>query len=281
LKDIFDIKILCAIAKVSVSGYYKYKKRVELKQTKEDKEWGDCENIKEICFKYKRKYWYRTVTMKLRQNGVIFNHKKVLRLMKKYDLLSIIRKKDPYSKIRKATREHSTAQNILKREFQWLLPFKKLWTDISYLRYKGKWIYFSIIKDMISWEILSNQISDNLEITVVQESLKDLNCLRLEWALIHSDQWFHYTHPSFSLWVKKLGCIQSMSRRWNCIDNAPTESFFGHMKDEIDISWCSTLEEVKIYMNNYIFEYNNERPQWHRKKMTPVQYRNHLLSLTS
>jgi hypothetical protein len=49
------------------------------------------------------------------------------------------------------------------------------------------------------------------------------------------------------------------------------------MKDEINISECDTLEEVKIYMNNYIYEYNNKRPQWNRKKMTPVQYRNHLL----
>jgi transposase InsO family protein len=201
--------------------------------------------------------------------------------MKKWNMLSIIRKKDPYSKMRKATQEHSIVQNILKREFQWFLPFKKLWTDISYLKYKGKWIYLSVIKDMVSWEVLSNQIADNLELTLVQDSLKDLEHLHLEWAIIHSDQWFHYTHPSFSLWIKRIGCIQSMSRRWNCIDNAPTESFFGHMKDEIDISWCNTLEEVKMYIDNYIFEYNNERPQWHRKKMTPVQYRNHLLTLTS
>ena len=62
------------------------------------------------------------------------------------------------------------------------------------------------------------------------------------------------------------------------IDNSPTESFFGHLKDEIDISECHDLEEVKKYMKKYIFEYNNHRPQWSRKKMTPVQYRNHLLN---
>ena len=70
-----------------------------------------------------------------------------------------------------------------------------------------------------------------------------------------------------------------MSRKWNCIDNAPTESFFGHMKDEIDISECKTLKDVEKYINNYIFHYNNSRPQWNKKKMTPVEYRNHLLSL--
>ena len=96
---------------------------------------------------------------------------------------------------------------------------------------------------------------------------------------MHSDQGFHYTHPSFRQGLKKLGCIQSMSRKGNCIDNAPTESFFGHLKDEIDILSCETLEEVEKYLESYIFYYNNVRPQWTRKKMTPVQYKNHLIQL--
>ena len=204
------------------------------------------------------KYWYRLITMKLRQKWIIFNHKKVLRLMNKYDLLSVIRKEKPYAKIKKANQEHNTVKNILNRRFGWLKAFTKIWTDISYIKFKNKWIYLSIMKDITSWEILSNQISDNLELWFVQASLKDLEKYNLKWALIHSDQWFHYTHPSFQEWVEKIDCIQSMSRRWNCIDNSPTESFFGHMKDEIDISECNTLEDVKIYMNNYIYEYNHE-----------------------
>jgi transposase InsO family protein len=179
----------------------------------------------------------------------------------------------------KATQEHNTAKNLLNREFRWTTPLTKIWTDISYLRFKWKWIYLSIMKDMISWEILSNQISENLGLWFVQDSLKDLEKYNLKWALIHSDQWFHYTHPSFKAGVEKLLCIQSMSRKWNCIDNSPTETAFGHIKDEIDISKCNTIEEVKIYMNNYFFDYNNNRPQWNRKKMTPVQYRNHLLNI--
>ena len=261
-----------------MSWYYKYKKLNKLKSTKKHKEVNDLMLIKNIALTWKMKYWYRMITMKLKQEWIIFNHKKVLRIMNKYDLLSVIRKQKPYAKIRKATQEHNTAKNILNREFGWLKAFKKIWTDISYIRFKSKWIYLSIMKDMTSWEVLSNQISDNLGLWFIHDSLKDLRKLNLKWALIHSDQWFHYTHPSFKILVERLGCIQSMSRRWNCIDNSPTESFFGHMKDEIDISECDTLEEVKIYMNNYIYEYNNKRPQWNRKKMTPVQYRNHLLN---
>lgn len=204
--------------------------------------------------------------------------------MNKYDLLSIIRKKDPYSKIRKATQEHSIAKNLLNREFRWISPFSKLWTDITYIRFKWKWTYLSIVKDIITWEILAKRLSDNLWLSVVWNTLKELETKYaktkvLKWALIHSDQGFHYTHPNFKIWVKKLWLIQSMSRKGNCIDNAPTESFFWHLKDEIDTSECKSLDELEKYIENYIFYYNYKRPQWNKKKMTPVEYRNHLLNL--
>jgi transposase InsO family protein len=184
----------------------------------------------------------------------------------------------------KANQEHRIAPNELNREFSWISPLMKLWTDITYMRFKWKWIYLSIIKDMITAEVLSSKISDNLSLWIVHDTLKKLKerytTWELKWALLHSDQWFHYTHPSFWIWLKELWCIQSMSRKWNCIDNSPTESFFWHFKDEIDISECNNIQEVEKYIESYIFNYNNSRPQWSRKKMTPVQYRNHLLSLT-
>jgi len=273
--------ILCKLAWVSISWYYKHKNLIILKLTKENREKEDFENIKELALKYKRKHWYRIITMLLSWKWVFFNHKKVLRIMNKYDLLSIIRKKDPYSKIRKATQEHSTANNILNRKFKWYTPFKKLWTDITYIDLKWKWTYLSIVKDMITWEILSAKISTHLWLWVVHRTLDELKEKytndELLWALLHSDQWFHYTHPSYSKILIELWFIQSMSRKWNCIDNSPTESFFWHLKDEIDTSCCENFTELEKYIENYIFYYNNVRPQWNRKKMTPVQYRNHLL----
>lgn len=275
-----DIEILCHIAKLSISWYYAYKKKVKNNLTKEEKEKPDLNIIQELVLKYNRTYWYRMITMLIfSEHWIIMNHKKVLRIMNKYDLIATIRKKDPYSKIRKANQEHQTAQNILNREFRWIIPLQKLWTDITYIKFQWKWIYLSIIKDMISWEVLAHKLSQNLSIEFVLETVKQLWKINITWALIHSDQWFHYTHPSFRKLLEKAWYIQSMSRRWNCIDNAPTESFFWHMKDEIDISQCENFKEVEKYMKNYIFHYNNYRPQWNRKKMTPVQYRNHLINL--
>jgi len=133
---------------------------------------------------------------------------------------------------------------------------------------------------MITWEIISFKVSSNLGLWFVFETINEANSkVNLEWALIHSDQWFHYTNPWYIKLLKDYWVIQSMSRKWNCIDNAPTESFFWHFKDEIDLSNIKCFNELVKYIENYIFYYNNKRPQWNRKKMTPVAYRNHLINL--
>ena len=201
--------------------------------------------------------------------------------MQKYALQSVIRKKDPYRVFQKAQQESNTAPNRINREFRSLVPYQKLGTDITYIRFLGRWIYLSVVKDMMTGEILAWHLSFHPDVLLVQETLKKLKgnvaSMYLLESFVHSDQGFQYTHGSFGETLKKLGCIQSMSRRGNCLDNAPTESFFGHLKDEIDISSYTTFEEVQQYIGEYMHYYNVFRPQWARKKMTPVEYRNHLL----
>jgi putative transposase len=283
LSNTLDVKILCKIAKVSISWYYKHRKLILTKTTKEERDKKDTILIQEISVQSKQKYGYRTITMKLRQRWIYMNHKKVLRIMKISNLLAKVRRRNPYKQIMKKTQEHRVVENKLNREFTWITPLTKIWTDISYMRFKWRWIYFSLVKDMVTAEVLWANISDNLWLWIVHKTLdilkKKYRDGELNGALFHSDQWFHYTHPSFWKYLNELWCIQSMSRKWNCIDNAPTESFFWHMKDEIDLTRCDTFEELEKYIDAYIFEYNNNRPQWSRKKMTPVQYRNHLLTL--
>ncbi len=102
-----------------------------------------------------------------------------------------------------------------------------------------------------------------------------------EGAYIHSDQGSHYTSPTYQKLVKKLNLGQSMSRRGNCWDNAPQESFFGHLKDEAYIKPCASFNELKQEIKKYMtyYNYNHYRYQWNLKKMTPVGYRNHLLDV--
>ncbi|NRQ72318.1 IS3 family transposase, partial [Bacillus cereus] len=114
-------------------------------------------------------------------------------------------------------------------------------------------------------------------VTTTLHKLKRNPRIRLtEGAYIHSDQGSHYTSPTYQKLVKKLNLGQSMSRRGNCWDNAPQESFFGHLKDEAHIKPCVSFNELKQEIKKYMTYYNHYRYQWNLKKMTPVGYRNHL-----
>ncbi|MGG3694435.1 IS3 family transposase [Heyndrickxia ginsengihumi] len=215
--------------------------------------------------------------------SVVMNHKKMRRLVAKYNLETKVRKANPYRKMAKATQEHLTCPNLFNREFVQEELGKVLLTDITYLYYgKGKKAYLSCVKDGSTREIVAYHLSTSLTMDVVYETLKKLkqaigNHFHPE-AILHSDHGFHYTHPLFQCKVKKLGLTQSMSRKGNCWDNAPMESFFGHFKDLADYKSLDNVKDVKSEIDRVIEKYNNYRYQWGLNKMTPVQYRSHLIS---
>jgi transposase InsO family protein len=118
----------------------------------------------------------------------------------------------------------------------------------------------------------------SLVINTIEKLKMNPNITKLEEAMIHSDQGSQYTHPLYIETIKKLKMVQSMSRKGNCLDNAPIESFFGHLKDEVDYQSCKSFEKLHWLIGEYVKYYNYKRQQWNLKKMTPVEYRNHLLS---
>ncbi len=201
--------------------------------------------------------------------------------MREKKLTTVIRRKNPYRDIMKKTQEHRTFNNILARNFHQNIPGKVLCTDITYLYYgQSQKAYLSAVKDIASREIVSWQLSSNLTMEFVLDSINNLESIRTiaGETIIHSDQGFHYTSPEFITRVKSLGLRQSMSRKGNCIDNAPMESFFGHLKDDINCKDAKTFSELNDIINEYMGYYNKERYQWDIQKMTPVEYRNHLLT---
>jgi len=273
-----DVKILCNITNVSRSGYYRWLKNAD----KPDKDYEEYLLIKEIFEKGKRKWGWRTIQMKLFSNKqIIMNHKKIIRIKNKYHLFTKIRRTNPYKAIMKKTKEHRTFGNILDRNFNQTAPFRAFGTDITYLPFNHRMAYLSAVKDFASGEIVAWDVSQHLEMDIVLNTVKNMqqnkNIVSLADVLIHSDQGVHYTSPQYSNMLKKLNMIQSMSRKGNCIDNAPTESFFGHLKDDVDYTDCKSFDELKEMIDQYINYYNNERQQWDLKKMTPVEYRNHLI----
>lgn len=206
------------------------------------------------------------------------NHKKIQRIMRKYGLATRVRRRNPYRAILKKTMEHRIFPNKLQRIFHQAIPFKVFCTDITYLPFLDGFAYLSVVKDVASGEVMAWKISLHIDMVLVVGTMKEMPSDLCENALIHSDQGFHYTNPSYIKAVKELKMVQSMSGKGNCIDNAPIESFFGHMKDELDYKTCRSFEELCSKIEEYMRYYNYERKQWTRNKMTPIEYRNHLLA---
>lgn len=180
----------------------------------------------------------------------------------------------------KATKEHRTVANRLKRKFKRGLPGEVLLTDITYIKYGNcQTAYLSVIKDNASADILAYHTSDKITLDIATKTVEKLIQIHQNElspnVYIHSDQGFHYTNPHYQKLLKQHNIGQCMSRRGNCWDNAPQESFFGHMKDEVNFENCKTLDEVKEKVHDYIDYYNNYRGQWGVNKMTPKQYRSH------
>ena len=221
----------------------------------------------------------------LLDNGIVMNHKKIQRIMKKYGLVAKIRRVNPYRMIMKKSLEHRTFENLLNRQFHQEMPLKVFCTDITYLPYNHRMAYLSVIKDIATGEVISWELSQHIDMDLVMNTIEKMKAhpsfatVPFTDILIHSDQGVHYTHPQYILAIKDLGMTQSMSGKGNCIDNAPIESFFGHMKDELDYKQCKTFTELYSLTQQHMKYHNNNRPQWDLKKMTPVMYRDHLLTL--
>jgi putative transposase len=218
------VSYLCKESGVSRSGYYNYfsAHSQENRKQREDKD----KEIKDIilnAFHFKGcKKGARQIKMTLAgQFKVVFNLKRIRRIMKKYAIICPIRRANPYKRMMKATQEHRVVPNLLNRRFKQGIPGKVLLTDITYLYYgKGKKAYLSTIKDSSTNEIVAYHISSRITMDLATDTLlklkKNRNFRQEESAFIHSDQGTHYTHPDFQKLLKNLGLHQSMSRRGNC-----------------------------------------------------------------
>ena len=277
---VFSISILCELAGVSRSGYYAWLKAAPTREARELQDKADLELILAI---YKRRGYAkgaRSIYMGLLHMNppVVMNIKKIRRLMKKYNLFCPIRKANPYRRMAKALKTNNYADNLLQREFECYGPRYVLLTDITYIPYNGEFAYLSTILDAYTKQVLSYVLSDSLEIDFVKETVENLIrdhgiTLHKE-TLIHSDQGSHYTSATFIQIIEDCDLRRSMSRRGNCWDNSPQESFFGHMKDHIldRVKECTEFQQIKDIVDDYIDYYNNEAYVWELCMLSPNEY---------
>lgn len=259
---------------MSNSGYYYH---INTRENRRQKDLPALELITKFFKKSREKGGVRVLDMMIRNSEeAVINHKKIARIKSEYGLITMIRRRNPYKNL--PTSENTSVQNLLKRNFITPLPDNVYSTDMTYLFYGGgQKAYLSATKDLATNEIISYRLMRTPSIACFTEEFKEL-LERLPISsrkslIVHSDQGFQYTHPNFRFLLKELGVTQSMSRRGNCYDNAPIESFFGHLKDFLNLKSCKTFDEVSSEVNEAMKFYNYERPQLALNKKPPAIYR--------
>ena len=279
-ENVLNIKDLCNIAGVSRSGYYNWLASETKRQEKEQQDRKDFDIILQAYLFRGYDKGVKGIRMRLLhlEMPVIMNEKKIRRLMRKYGLICPIRQLNPYRQMARALKTNNVADNLVNREFEEHGPRKILLTDITYIPYTNVFAYLSTIKDAFTKQILAYVLSPNMMEDFVLETIeilvRDHGIELTHETIVHSDQGAHYTCLRFIDILKDKNLRQSMSRKGNCWDNAPQESFFGHMKDEIKdkLKEAETFVNVKVIIDDYMDYYNNDRCQWQLAKLSPNEY---------
>jgi len=263
----YSISEMCRFFKVSRSGYYDYVKRMDIPA------WDLplAEKIRECQDECGKTYGYRRVHIWLERNGIFCNPKTVLRVMQKYGLLSVVRRK----KYRKYGEHLHKYPNLLNRDFSAERPNQKWVTDISYIHTKQGVLYLSVIRDLFDNSIVAYKTGTEQNINLVLSTIREAKKKEKITAelQLHSDQGFQYTSSAYFKLTQSYGITPSMSRRGNPYDNALAENFFSIIKTEcIYRTKLHTYEEARLLIGEYIHFYNNERIQL-KTKLTPLEKR--------
>ncbi|MBK5447587.1 IS3 family transposase [Bacillus sp. TH22] len=269
----YTVTILCDIAGVTRSGYYKWIKRHTTPSKKQSEDIEIKKKILECHKKLRGIYGYRRIQVWLKATyNLHLNHKRIQRLMSELGIKAVIRKKRPYYGKKEA---YVISENHLNREFQASKPNEKWVTDITYLIFNGQRLYLSAIKDLYNNEIVAYETSRRNDLKLVLDTLKRAKKKRnMKGILLHSDQGSQYTSRQYNQLLKKYQMKASMSRRGNCWDNACMENFFSHFKAEcFHLHSFHKANEVKLAVRKYMHFYNHQRFQKKLNNLSPYKYR--------
>lgn len=273
----WSINWMCKELGISRAAYYKWLHRVIPEQEQENNEIAKL--IKEYDERFNHILGYRRMTSWINHfNHTRYSKKRVHRIMQKLDIQAIIRKK---KKKYKSSMPDQIAENKLGRDFYADVPNEKWATDVTEFKVPGthKKLYLSAILDLYDRYPVSHVISyrnDNHLVFKTFDKAIDTNPNAK--PLFHSDRGFQYTSKAFQSKLKKQEMEQSMSRVGHCIDNGPTEGFWGIIKTEMYQMYDITDEaSLRYAINDYIRFYSTERPQDRYNCKTPLEVRTEAL----
>ena len=266
-KEKYSISEMCRFFSVSRSGYYGYVSRMDVPA----KDLPLAEKIMECQERCGKTYGYRRVHIWLERQGIHHNPKTVLRVMQKYNLLSVVRRK----KYRNYGDYLHKYPNLLNRDFTAERPNQKWVTDISYIKTRQGTLYLSVIRDLFDNSIVAYKTGTEQNINLVLSTIRAAKKKEKVTAelQLHSDQGFQYTSHAYFKLTKSYNITPSMSRKGNPYDNALAENFFSILKTEcIYRIKFNTYDEARLIIDEYIHFYNNERIQL-KTKLTPQEMR--------
>ena len=233
-----------------------------------------------IYHRHKGRYGYRRVQVELGHRQCHLDPKTVQKLMGQLGLKSLVRPKR-YQSYRGSVGK--AAPNLLERNFAATKPNQKWVTDVTEFNIKGQKVYLSPILDLYNQEIISYEIADRPQISMVSAMLNKAfkRLKQMDKPMLHSDQGWQYQMGLYQQALHKQGITQSMSRKGNCLDNAVMETWFGIMKTEFFYQKkFDDVQSFKTELKEYIDYYNHDRIKQKLKGLSPVQYRTQSLVLT-
>lgn len=254
----YPVATMCEFFGVSRSGYYAFVHRLG----RPEKDAALAEVIAQQRERSLRTYGYRRMWLWLKRQNIFRNPKTVLRIMKKYDLLSEIRRRRKWQQMGQQVHRY---KNLLGREFHADRPNSKWVTDITYIHTKQGVLYLSMIRDLYDNSIVAYKTGTeqtvNLVLDTIRLAMKQEKKVAAELQL-HSDQGAQYASQAYFELTQAYGITPSMSRKGNPYDNAMAENFFSILKTEcIYRQKPATFSEANELIDRYIHFYNHERIQ--------------------
>jgi putative transposase len=272
-REEFEITVMCGVLAVSRSGYYAWRKRPPSARKMADQ--ALSQQIKDIHQQSRQTYGSPRIQAELAENGVNCGAKRVARLMRDEELFA---KQHRKFRVRTTDSAHPypVAPNLLDQDFSASRPNEKWLTDITYIPTAEGWLYLAVVLDLYSRRIVGWAMSNSLERSLVLAALQMALDTRqpLPGLLHHSDRGSQYASHDYQTLLTQYQMQGSMSRKGNCYDNAPTESFFGTLKTEL-VHHChyQTHAEAKTDLFEYIeVFYNRVRRHSALHYQSPLNY---------
>lgn len=269
----YPVTVLCAVMRVSRSGFYDYLNRDTSVNNKGSVEAALINRIKEIFAEYRASCGSRRMVKHLRNEGYQIGRYKVRRIMRQLGLIA----KTPTRFKLTTDSKHSlpVAANVLDRKFDVDSP-NRVWTaDISYVWTFEGWLYLAVVMDLHSRQIVGWAMNARMKTQLVLDALAMAYWKRKppKELLHHSDRGSQYASHDYQKQLVNYGMIPSMSRKGNCWDNAPTERFFRSLKSErLTGLRFFTRNEAKNEILDYITFYNSIRLHSTLGYLTPMAY---------